>query len=152
MKTTFLRLILPVLLLVCFTSCDEEKGQEQMESSSSLKWESCAGIQLGKGYSFVDVPAEGASYALVCTNAMVEWSGIWLHDVQIDGQYLTLDEEQHIAEGEWGRIVCKDKYLNMDITPNTTGKERVIEVTPTQIGYFYYFKLTQQPLTVKQNP
>ena len=53
MKTTFLRLILPVLLLVCFTSCDEEKGQEQMESSSSLKWESCAGIQLGKGYSLL---------------------------------------------------------------------------------------------------
>lgn len=147
MKTTFLRLILPVLQLVCFTSCDEEKGQEQMESSSSLKWESCAGIQLGKGYSFVDVPAEGASYALVCTNAMVEWSGIWLHDVQIDGQYLTLDEEQHIAEGEWGRIVCKDKYLNMDIAPNTTDKTRVIRVKPTQIGYFYDFILTQQPAT-----
>lgn len=147
MKTTFLRLILPVLLLVCFTSCDEEKGQEQMESSSSLKWEPCAGIQLGKGYSFVDVPAEGASYALVCTNAMAEWSGIWLHDVQIDGQYLTLDEEQHIAEGEWGRIVCKDKYLNMDIAPNTTDKTRVIRVKPTQIGYFYDFILTQQPAT-----
>lgn len=147
MKTTFLRLILPVLLLVCFTSCDEEKGQEQMESSSSLKWEPCAGIQLGKGYSFVDVPAEGASYVLVCTNAMVEWSGIWLHDVQIDGQYLTLDEEQHIAEGEWGRIVCKDKYLNMDIAPNTTDKTRVIRVKPTQIGYFYDFILTQQPAT-----
>ena len=152
MKTTFLRLILPILLLVCFTSCDEEKGQGQMESSSSLKWESCTGIQLGKGCSFVDVPAEGTSYALVCINAHVDWSGIWLNSVQVDGQNLALDEEKHIAEGEWGRIVCKDKYLNMDITPNTTGKERVIEVTPTQIGYFYYFKLTQQPLPVKQNP
>ena len=78
---------------------------------------------------------------------MVEWSGIWLHDVQIDGQYLTLDEEQHIAEGEWGRIVCKDKYLNMDIAPNTTDKTRVIRVKPTQIGYFYDFILTQQPAT-----
>ena len=152
MKTTFLRLILPILLLVCFTSCDEEKGQGQMESSSSLKWESCTGIQLGKGCSFVDVPAEGTSYALVCINAHVDWSGIWLNSVQVDGQNLALDEEKHIAEGEWGRIVCKDKYLNMDITPNTTGKERVIEVTPTQIGYFYYFKLTQQPLPVKQIP
>ena len=100
----------------------------------------------------VDVPAEGTSYALVCINAHVDWSGIWLNSVQVDGQNLALDEEKHIAEGEWGRIVCKDKYLNMDITPNTTGKERVIEVTPTQIGYFYYFKLTQQPLPVKQNP
>lgn len=152
MKTTFLRLILPVLLLVCFTSCDEEKGQEQMESSSSLTWEPCSGIQLSEAYSLVDVPAEGTSYALVCTNAHVDWSGIWLNSVQVDGQNLALDEEKHIAEGEWGRIVCKDKYLNMDITPNTTGKERVIEVTPTQIGCFYTFKLTQQPLTVKQNP
>lgn len=148
MKITFLRLIMPVLLLVCFTGCDKEKELK----SSSLTWEPCSGIQLSEAYSLVDVPAEGTSYALVCTNAHVDWSGIWLNSVQVDGQNLALDEEKHIAEGEWGRIVCKDKYLNMDITPNTTGKERVIEVTPTQIGYFYYFKLTQQPLTVKQNP
>lgn len=147
MKTTFLRLIVPVLLLVCFTGCDE-----QLDGGSVLKWEPCAGVQFDIGNGYIDVPAEGASYALVCTNAHVDWGGIWLNSVQVDGQYLTLDEEKHIAEGEWGRIVCKDKYLNMDITPNTTGKERVIEVTPTQIGYFYYFKLTQQPLTVKQNP
>lgn len=147
MNTTFLRLIMPVLLLVCFTSCDED-----IEKNSVLKWEPYAGVQFDVRRGSIDVPAEGASYALVCTNAHVDWGGIWLNSVQVDGQYLTLDEEKHIAEGEWGRIVCEDKYLNMDIAPNTTGKERVIEVDPTQIGCFYTFKLTQQPLTVKQNP
>ena len=147
MKTTFLRLIVPVLLLVCFTGCDDEE-----DINSVLKWEPCAGVQFDVRRGSIDVPAEGASYELVCTNAHVDWSGIWLDSVQVDGQNLTLDEERHIAEGEWGRIVCKDKYLNMDIAPNTTGKERVIEVDPTQVGYLYTFELTQQPLTVKQNP
>ena len=142
MKTTFLRLIVPVLLLVCFTGCDDEE-----DINSVLKWEPCAGVQFDVRRGSIDVPAEGASYELVCTNAHVDWSGIWLDSVQVDGQNLTLDEERHIAEGEWGRIVCKDKYLNMDIAPNTTGKERVIEVDPTQVGYLYTFMLTQQPAT-----
>ena len=143
MKTIFLRLIVPVLLLICFAGCDEEKEL----NSSFLTWEPYTGVQFGEGIGYMDVPAEGASYALVCTNAHVDWGGIWLNSVQVDGQYLTLDEEKHIAEGEWGRIVCKDKYLNMDIAPNTTGKVRVIEVDPTQIGCFYTFMLTQQPAT-----
>ena len=142
MNTTFLRLIMPVLLLVCFTSCDED-----IEKNSVLKWEPCAGVQFDVRRGSIDVPAEGASYALVCTNADMNWGGIVLMNVVVDGQILTLDEEWHIAEGEWGRIVCKDKYLNMDIAPNTTGKERVIEVDPTQVGYLYTFELTQQPAT-----
>ena len=142
MNTTFLRLIMPVLLLVCFTSCDED-----IEKNSVLKWEPCAGVQFDVRRGSIDVPAEGASYALVCTNADMNWGGIVLMNVVVDGQILTLDEEWHIAEGEWGRIVCKDKYLDMDIAPNTTGKERVIEVDPTQVGYLYTFELTQQPAT-----
>lgn len=141
MKTTFLRLICPALLLVCLTSCDKE----QEDKSSSLTWEECANIQLGDAYTSVDVPPEGKSYSLVCTNAMPQ-TGIWLSSVVMDEQPLALDKDKHIAEGEWGRIVCEDKYLNITITPNTTGKVRVIDVTPTQIGYFYLFILTQEPI------
>ena len=99
MKITFLRLIMPVLLLVCFTGCDKEKELK----SSSLTWEPCSGIQLGEAYSLVDVPAEGTSYALVCINAHVDWSGIWLNSVQVDGQNLALDEEKAYCRGRMGK-------------------------------------------------
>lgn len=138
MKKTFLWLILPIMLFACFTSCDDEPE----DGSVPLKWEDSADIQLGVWDAKVDVPAEGASYSLVCINARE--TGIWLGDVQVDEQLIE-HEDIHAAEGEWGKIVCEGKNLNITIAPNTTDEVRVICAIPTQIGYFYYLIFTQQP-------
>ena len=142
MKSTFLHGLLSVLLLVCFTGCKEDMIDGKL---SPLTWEECSGIELGEWSASVNVPAEGASYLLVCTNPWPNY-GIWLSSVSVDEQFVTLDEEQFMAEGEWGSVVCEEEKLSMTIAPNHTGKVRVIEVKPTRIGCFYTFILTQPPL------
>lgn len=145
MKTTFLRLVLPILLLACFTGCDKEP----LDENGVLIWEKCDGLQLGEGYTYADIPAEGISYSLVCTNAWEDT--IWLQSVKIDGQSLTIenDEDKQLplsVEGEWGKVVCEGKNLLITIAPNTNMTERVIEIEPTRIGCFYTFKFTQPPV------
>lgn len=110
-----------------------------------MTWEECPGIELGEWSASVNVPAEGTSYLLVCTNPWPNY-GIWLSSVSVDEQFVTLDEEQFMAEGEWGSVVCEEEKLSITIAPNHTGKVRVIEVEPTRIGCFYSIILTQQPL------
>lgn len=138
MKATFLRLILPVLLFACFTSCDDEPE----DGAVPLKWEDSADIQLGVWDAKVDVPAEGASYSLVCINARE--TGIGLSEVRVDEQLVDI-VDYTLAEGEWGKIVCEGKNVTVTIAPNTTDKERVISAIPSQVGYFYYLIFTQQP-------
>lgn len=148
MKTTFLRLVLPMLLLACFTGCDDDPKGEELQNGV-LIWEKCDGLQLGEAYTKTDIPAEGISYSLVCTNAME--LGIWLQSVKIDDQSLKLerDEDKQLplsVEGEWGKVVCEGKNLHITIAPNTNMTERVIEIKPTQIGCFYTFTFNQPPV------
>lgn len=148
MKTTFLRLVMPILLLVCFTGCNEEE-EKMLDGSTALTWEKCEGLQLGENYTVADIPAEGISYSLVCTNA--KELGIWLQSVKIDGQSLKLemDEDKQLplsVEGEWGKVVCEGKNLHITIAPSNYITERVIEIKPTQIGCFYTFTFTQAPV------
>lgn len=149
MKTTFLRLILPILLLACFTGCDEEEEMIPDGIYIALTWEKCEGLQLGEYNTTVDIPAEGISYSLVCTNAWEDT--IWLQSVKIDGQSLTIenDEDKQLplsVEGEWGKVVCEGKNLHITIAPSNYITERVIEITPTQIGHIYTFTFTQAPV------
>lgn len=146
MKTTFLRLVLPILLLACFTGCDKEP----LDENGVLIWEKCDGLQLGEGYTYADIPAEGITYSLVCLNPWYD-DTIWLQSVSIDGQSLTIekDEDKQLplsVEGEWGKVVCEGKNLLITIAPNTNMTERVIEIEPTRIGCFYTFKFTQPPV------
>ncbi len=148
MKTTFLRLVMPILLLVCFTGCNEEE-EKMLDGGTALTWEKCEGLQLGKNYTVADIPAEGISYSLVCTNAWEDT--IWLQSVKIDGQSLTIekDEDKQLplsVEGEWGKVVCEGKNLHITIAPSNYITERVIEIKPTQIGCFYTFTFTQAPV------
>ncbi len=148
MKTTFLRLVMPILLLVCFTGCDEE--EKMLDGLGVLIWEKCEGLQLGEGYTYADIPAEGITYSLVCLNPWYD-DTIWLQSVSIDGQSLTIekDEDKQLplsVEGEWGKVVCEGKNLLITIAPNTNMTERVIEIEPTRIGCFYTFKFTQPPV------
>lgn len=146
MKTTFLRLVLPILLLACFTGCDKEP----LDKNGVLIWEKCDGLQLGEGYTYADIPAEGITYSLVCLNPWYD-DTIWLQSVSIDGQSLTIekDEDKQLplsVEGEWGKVVCEGKNLHITIAPSNYITERVIEITPTQIGHIYTFTFNQPPV------
>ncbi len=112
-----------LLLLFATASC----GEEMVGDWDPIQWKvvpSSANTLAPE----IDVPADGATYTLICDN----YSSPWVTEIQVDGVYIDFDYQD--SQNVWCdeiRISIVGRRLTAIVAPNTTNAPRTISATTT---------------------
>ncbi len=132
-KISLLAVLSLVVLATMLASCANRLDGDW----DPMKWRTEALV--GKGGK-VRVPPQGGTYTFTCTN----YSSIWLADIMEDGVLINKPNEFQHLMGAWSDSKTEKNLLTVTIQPNATGKQRVLEVSPTAGDIFARFVFEQQ--------
>lgn len=156
-KSFFLAGIALVCLLVAFTSCDNDSDRP-----AKMRWKSVNGQVTNNISSFeYEVGSEGGEYDFVCTNynmfTLVQIVDLYKNATSDNSDsidYYTFpqnDSLQNVAEKtgvikvfpKMAEVTAKASMLNVKINPNTSGKQRIIDIGVMAVNTGTTFRFIQ---------
>lgn len=133
-KKYFLKMFLMVFVAIAgLTACSEELDGDW----PPMEWKT--DVNMGKGHT-ISVPADGGTFLFTCTN----YGGFWLSDIYEGGQFMepTPPDYEKIA-WKWGSVEVKKNVMTVVISPNESGTERSVKISPTAGDIFDHFTFNQ---------
>lgn len=124
-------LLTTFFVISSLTSCNDEVDGRW----TPMEWESNVDIE-----DAITVPATGGTYTVACKN----YRGFWIaYHLQAEGKVYALSEDYGHCKGDWFSVDIEGNILTVTISPNDSGKRRVLPVDVTAGDIFDSFTFIQ---------
>lgn len=124
-------LLTTFFVISSLTACNDEMDGRW----TPMQWESNVDIE-----DAITVPATGGTYTVVCKN----YRGFWIaYHLQAEGKVYNLSEDYRHCKGDWFSVDIESNVLTVTISPNDSGKRRVLPVGVTAGDIFDGFTFVQ---------
>lgn len=124
-------LLTTLFVITSLTACDDEIDGRW----TPMEWESNVNIE-----DAVTVPATGGTYTVACKN----YSGFWIaYHLEAEGKVYALSENYGHCKGDWFSVNIEGNVMTVTVSPNDSGKRRVLQVDVTAGDIFDSFTFVQ---------